>query len=182
MSSAGGRRPPGTVLLLIGSVIFGALLGGCRAEPERLGLGSRLSFELPTLDGRRLGPSDYRGRVVILDFMATWCAPCKVQNDVLSTLGTEYSEDRLQILVVDSGEPMERVRKHFEERPIHHPVLVDADAALTDRLDIMGFPTLLILDEGGAVVFAREGLSPPKVLREELEKLGLTAISPEASS
>ncbi|MDX1630522.1 MAG: TlpA disulfide reductase family protein [Thermoanaerobaculia bacterium] len=168
-----GRRQ-GAALVATAGLMVGVLFLGCRSEPARLGAGSRLSFELPSLDGDRIGPSDHRGKVVILDFMATWCAPCKIQNEVLTALAEEYSPDRLQILIVDSGEPMERVRKHFRERPVHHPVLVDADAALADRLDVRGFPTLLMLNEEGEVVFTQEGLAPPKILREELEKLGLS--------
>ena len=160
----------GALLLLF--VAIAAFLG-CRSEPARLGLGSRMTFELPTLDGRTLGPADFRGKPVILDFMATWCGPCKIQNEVLAALAEEYPPDGLQILIVDSGESMDRVRTHFQQRPSAHPVLVDADAAVAERLGVMGFPTLLLLDETGRVVFTREGLVPPKTLREELAELGL---------
>lgn len=150
-------------------------LSGCAKEVGPLGLGSRPSFELPTIDGRRLGPADYRGQVVLLDFMATWCGPCEIQSDVLAALEDEYPEGALQILAVDSGESFQRVREHFASQPSSHPVLVDADSAVADSFGIQGFPTLLLLDRSGEVVFTREGLTPPDPIRDALEAAGLAS-------
>lgn len=132
-------------------------------------MGTVAEFSLPALDGRRLGPADYRGSAVILDFMATWCAPCVIQNDILLALEEEYTEEELRVLVIDSGESFELVRDHFAGREPPHPILVDADAAVADSLGITGFPTLLLLDRSGRVVEAWEGLTPPEVIRQGLE-------------
>ncbi|MBZ0114703.1 MAG: TlpA family protein disulfide reductase [Thermoanaerobaculia bacterium] len=129
-------------------------------------------FQLVSLDGQTLGPSDYVGDVLMVDFWASWCGPCRIQHEVLTVLQQEYSERGVSFLAVNSGEPEHVARKFATEHPYAYPVLLDENSAVSDRLGVLGLPTLMILDRQGKVVFFEPGLRSPREIRELLARAG----------
>jgi thiol-disulfide isomerase/thioredoxin len=162
------RRTASALLVLV------ALVSGCGRGDTGAGATALEppDFRLPSLDGRRLGPADFRGQVTVLDFWATWCGPCHVQAEILQALHEEYAGRRLQILAVDSGEDEATVRSFLADRPLPYPVLLDEDEVVSNRLRVLGLPTLVVLDRAGAVVYAEPGIVPPKRLREIVDRAG----------
>lgn len=147
-------------------------MGGCGGEAVEPTSSNVPDFRLPTLDGRELGPEDYRGRVVLLDFWATWCVPCRFQEKILEELHGELEERRVQVLAIDLGEDVERVRKHFEGRKAPWPVLLDTEDRLTAELGIEALPSLMILDREGEISYFEVGVLDAKALLSEVEKAG----------
>ncbi len=125
-------------------------------------------LRLPSLDGHEIGTADYRGKVVVVDFWATWCLPCHEQARVLKILHGELSPDEVQFLAVDVGEPEETVRAFVEKRPFPYPVLLDPANTVADKLQILALPTLMILDREGRVAFIRPGITPENELRQAI--------------
>ncbi len=127
-------------------------------------------LRLPSLAGDEIGTADYRGKVVVVDFWATWCLPCHEQARVLKILHGELSPDEVQFLAVDVGEPEEVVRAFVEKRPFPYPVLLDPANTVADKLQILALPTLMILDREGQVAFVRPGITPENELRDAIQK------------
>ena len=153
-----------SALLLLGSACGGESAG----PPEG-------AFELPTLDGRRLGPGDFPGNVVVVDFWATWCAPCHVQAEILETLHRDYGDRGIRFLAVNVGEDEATVRRFVDSRPFPYPVLLDEKESVSTRLRVAALPSLLVLDRDGQVAYFRPGIVQEKRLREILQDAGAPA-------
>jgi thiol-disulfide isomerase/thioredoxin len=130
----------------------------------------RVEFRLATLDGRRLGPEDFPGKVVLVDFWATWCGPCHIQHRILEPLYQDFKDQGVEFLAVSLGEDPETVARHVRENPYSYPVLVDPEDSLTVELQIYALPTLMVIDRRGKVAFFEPGLADGPTLRRILEE------------
>lgn len=155
------------------ALVLIAVFAGCAPAGQA-------DFRLPTLDGKRLGPPDLRGRVVVVDFWASWCAPCHLQTAILEKLRTEYGPRGVEFLAVNSGEDEETVRRFVADRPFSFPVLLDPDEAVSTRLAVMALPSLMIVDPAGEVSYFRAGIVSEKKLRELLHEAGAARPAAEA--
>ena len=133
------------------------------------------SFELVSLDGTTLGPGDFSGTVLMIDFWASWCGPCRIQHEVLTVLQEEYADRGVSFLAINSGEPKGVAAKFAAEHPFTYPVLLDENSTVSDRLGVLGLPTLMLLDREGEIVYFEPGLLSSKQLRKLLEKAIVSA-------
>jgi peroxiredoxin len=135
-------------------------------------------FELASLDGKRLRLSDYRGKAVLLNFWATWCAPCKIEMPWFVDLQKQYAAQGLQVIGVamdDSGE--EAIAKFAREMGVNYPVLIGKEAVGDAYGGVEFLPTTFIIDRQGRVVERVFGL----VGRSEFEDNVKKALGPGAS-
>jgi thiol-disulfide isomerase/thioredoxin len=117
-----------------------------------------LEFELPALDGSRISTRQYDGRVVVVDFWATWCAPCRIQADILHALHDAYGSRPVSFLAVNVGETEALVRDFVREDPFDYPVVLDPEQHLSTRYGIYALPTLMVLDANQRIVFSSVGV------------------------
>jgi thiol-disulfide isomerase/thioredoxin len=129
-------------------------------------------FRLASLDGRTLGPADFSDQVIILDFWATWCGPCKLQARILEELHDELKAKNVQVLAINVGEDVEKVRRYVERSPFPYPVLLDESEELMGTYRIGGLPTLMIIDRQGEVSYMRVGVTDPVTIQSEVAKAG----------
>ncbi len=130
-------------------------------------------FHLPTLEGSIVGPPDFLGQVVVVDFWASWCIPCRKQTAILEPLHAEYDGRSVQFLAVDLGEDEATVREFVARAPFSYPVLLDPEDRLTYEMGIYGLPTVMVVDRSGEVAYFETGISTAEVLRAVLsETLG----------
>lgn len=157
---------------LLSTVLSTLVLGlfmSCAEPPPPIGLnGGTPEFRLASLDGGRLGPADFRGRVVLFDFWATWCAPCHVQADILKAIYEEFREFDVEFVAVSVGEDEGTVRSFVNERPFPYPVLLDPSDEAASRLGVFVLPTIMVLDAEGRIAYLREGVSSARRLRTTL--------------
>lgn len=117
----------------------------------------RPSLNVRSIDGSA-GPSwdDLRGKVVVVDFWATWCAPCIASIPHLNTLKKELADQPVRLLSI-TYEPRAKVREFLKTHPLDTDVLIDNDLATFHSFIAWGIPITYILDRDGRVVAA---LSP----------------------
>ena len=178
-------------LLLVG-VLFGAVAGAFGWVSRTARMGSPFAetspaaesveaeypppdFRLPSLDGRLIGPPDFPGDVVLVEFWATWCGPCRLQARFLEELHREFDGKGVHFLAIDSGEDEATVRAFTEKTPFPYPVLLDPEDSLSSRYRIYGLPTVMIVDRTGAISFLEIGVSDVETLRAALQAAGAAA-------
>ena len=164
-----------------GLAIAAFLWVGCTAETEGSAGAAEVElapdFTLQDLAGNSVTLSDYRGKTVIVDFWATWCAPCVFQIPELNTLW-EAHRDREDLVVLGVSidvEGAEVVGPWIAEKNITYPILL-GDQRLAQIYGAPGFPTLFVIRPDGSVNSMHVGL----IERDELE--GLIAEARESSS
>jgi thiol-disulfide isomerase/thioredoxin len=157
---------------LLGLAVGYGLRLAARPEPTlAAGAGAPeepLAFELAGLDGSTVRARDFAGRVVLLDVWASWCAPCRLQTEILDPLAAEYPE--VSFLAVNLGEPEAVVRAHLEREPLPYRVVLDPEERLGAELGIYALPSVVILDRASRISFFRQGLVAESTLRRELER------------
>jgi peroxiredoxin len=141
-------------------------------------------FELVRLDGVPVSLAEHRGKTVILDFWATWCAPCEVQMPVLQTLWENRGGEDLVVLGLSlDTDPADDVIEWLSKREISYPIAI-AEQQLAIDYGAWAYPTLVVVDPAGAIYKVHQGvLSRPEledVLDEIQRKFAAKAKTPKA--
>lgn len=162
-----------TLALFAALLFFGCQDGTAANTSNTGGIGSKPEFRLKTLDGRVLGPKDFKGKVVVVDFWATWCGPCHVQARILEPIHRDYKARGVQFLAANVGEDEKTVKRFVENKPFPYPVLMDSDSAVSNQLGVYALPTLLVIDKKGKVSFVQPGLTDADTLKKALKAAGV---------
>jgi len=128
-------------------------------------------FKLITLDAKLLSLTDYKGKVILLNFWATWCGPCRAEVPDLVELQDKYKEQLQVIGLVVDDDDQEAIRKFIEKFRINYPVAIATDALRNDYGGIPALPTSFLLDAEGRVVQKHEGLRDPVLYEVEIRSL-----------
>ena len=160
------------VFICLSTLLFFTL--GCGNE---VGAGHMApDFVLKDLSGKTVSLSDYRGRVVVLDFWASWCPPCRMAIEELVKLQAEKGHDGLVILGISMDHPKriddEDLRSFIKDKNINYTVLRYNMEIIKDYFGEkeFGIPTLFIIDREGNIVEQQEGFYPG-ALEKSLEKI-----------
>ncbi len=122
-------------------------------------------FELPDVNGEIVSLSDFAGRPVILNFWATWCAPCRVEMPALQEAQAAYGDGGPVVLTINQEETAERVTEFFDEVGLTLPALLDAEAEVGMAYSAIFLPTTVIVGPDGIVSAVHRGV----ISREELD-------------
>jgi thiol-disulfide isomerase/thioredoxin len=138
-----------------------------------LGDQDNLHFTARTLDGERLTSDSLKGKVVLIEFWATWCPYCKKEEPILEKLGKEFEKDGLLILAVDMGEPKRRVKKYLDENPRSAKIVLADDTTLAAICNAHSYPMYVVMDRDGDIAGRQHGAAGEGALRRLLHRAGL---------
>ncbi len=124
-------------------------------------------FSLEQLDGSRLALRELRGQVVLVNFWASWCGPCKVEMPLIQQVYDQYRSRGFQVVGVDFGEPREDAAEFVQQGGFSWPFVLDGNQAVAKRYNILGLPASFFLDRQGVIRQIHVG---PFVTREQLEQ------------
>src|SRR5260370_5452587 len=128
-------------------------------------------FKLTSLDGKPVTLADSHGKVILLNFSATWCGPCRAEIPDLVELQNKY-KDRLQVLglVVDDDD-QDAIKEFAKEFRINYPVAIATNEIRIQYGGIAALPTSFVLDGEGRIVQKHEGLRDPLLYETEIRSL-----------
>ncbi len=128
-------------------------------------------FSLPDLSGEQLTLSAYRGKVVLLDFWATWCEPCREEIPHFVELQKKYGPEGLQIIGVSMDDGPQPVRNFYQEFKINYPVVMGT-ANLAERYGgVLGLPIAFLIGRDGRIYAKHVGATDKSVFESEIVRL-----------
>lgn len=134
--------------------MMGAMSGG---GPAMLAGAPAQSFPAKRLDGVTDALENYRGKVVLVNLWASWCAPCRSETPALEQLYRENASRGFVVLGIDQGESLNVARDFANSLKLTYPILVDEDQHYGRAYAAVGLPTSLLVDRSGHIVRGIDG-------------------------
>lgn len=122
-----------------------------------VGKPAAVAFSLPDLDGKVHKLADYRGKVVLVNFWATWCPPCRKEMPSMQRVWERLRAKGFVILAVDVGEDEDGVIPFMMEYDVDFPILLDQDSKVVNQWPVRGLPTSFLLDREGRLIYRAIG-------------------------
>jgi cytochrome c biogenesis protein CcmG, thiol:disulfide interchange protein DsbE len=166
----------------VGSAICLLILGSCAAQFHSRKVALAQSnvtptrslapeFSLTDLGGKKLKLSSYRGKIVVLDFWATWCTPCRAEIPRLMDLQNKYGDQGLQIIGISLDDDPKAVPVFYRQLKIDYPVAI-GDARLAERFGrILGLPVNFVIDRDGRIYAKHAGEVDIRVIEDDIKSL-----------
>jgi thiol-disulfide isomerase/thioredoxin len=164
-------NPSGLVWLLIGVSVFviGLALVALRGGGGGTGIGSTPDFSATTLTGETVQLSAYRGQVVMLNFWATWCPPCRAEMPTIDTAYRQYGPQGFTVLAVNNGETPDRIAPFAQALGLRIPLVLDTNTRIQRQFAIEAYPTSIFIGRDGAVYATHVGIVNPSQLTQYIE-------------
>jgi thiol-disulfide isomerase/thioredoxin len=132
-------------------------------------------FTLPSLEGKTMSLSDQNGKIVFVNFWASWCPPCKKEFPELNELASEYKGQNFVLLAINLDKSVDRVQKFLEKNQVKPAlaILLDPDAKVVADYVARSMPSSFIIDRDGKIRFVHFGYSDkdPVKWRTEIDSL-----------
>jgi len=159
------------LILAAGFLLLGWTLWQHSAKPHNTGLRPAPAFSLTDLSGRTVSLSDYRGKVVVLDFWATWCDPCKREIPHFIEMQDKYASQGLQVLGVSMDDDEPPVREFQQQFKMNYPVAMGSPKLADQYGGILGLPITFVIDRNGRITARHVGATDASVIEAEVQKL-----------
>lgn len=146
-----------------------SLAWGMGARPPMAGMTAQ-EFSLPDLGGRIQSLSQYRGKIVLLNFWATWCKPCTTEMPAMQAAYDRLRNQGLVVLAINELEDTQKVADHIREHGHTFPVLLDQDNRVANQYGVFGLPVSVFIDEVGRIQeYIKGGLLTEQKIDEVVE-------------
>ena len=144
-----------SIIALVFSVFAASSLASSGMEGQQAP-----DFALKSSTGENLRLSEYRGDVVMINFWATWCGPCRQEMPLLDELYSRYQRVGFNLLGVNIDDDSNRAMNMIEELGVNFPVLFDARKEVSKLYEVEAMPVTVIVDREGTVRFIHHGYKP----------------------
>jgi peroxiredoxin len=132
--------------------------------------GAAPRFSLVDVNGKSVSLADFHGKVVILDFWATWCPPCKREIPDFIKLQSEYGSKGVQIVGIALDQPT-KVKAFVKDNGMNYPVLMGTNEVAASYGGVEAIPTTFVIDKSGKIVVKFEGFRPKETFESQIKKL-----------
>ena len=169
LASRGGAIALGVVGLVILAVVLSRRSSNISLAP---GSTAAPGWELKDTDGKPVKLSEFKGKVVILDFWATWCGPCRMEIPGFVELQKQYGDRGVVVIGIslDEGGP-QGVKTFMKQFNINYPIVMGDEKVTRDYGGIEGIPTTFILDRQGRIVARHTGYREKQQFEKEIKRL-----------
>jgi thiol-disulfide isomerase/thioredoxin len=131
------------------------------------------NFTLKSMSGKNLKLSEMTGNVVLINFWASWCGPCREEMPLLNALHKKYAPLGFTVLGVNVEEQLDGARGFLSNVPVDFPILLDNTNKVSKQYKVVAMPTTVVVDRDGNMRYLHEGYKPgdEKKYRQMVKKL-----------
>ncbi len=131
------------------------------------------NFTLKSLSGENIKLNDLRGEVVMINFWASWCGPCRQEMPLLERLYKRYQPMGFTLLGVNVEEDSQMAINWLKDTPVTFPILFDRENEVSEKYHVIAMPTTLLLDRDGNIRFIHQGYQPgvEKAYKRQIREL-----------
>jgi peroxiredoxin len=143
----------GAVALVAGALFAGVAPHAAQDSPAP-------DFTLKSRSGENIKLSELRGQVVLINFWASWCGPCRQEMPLLDQMYQQYSPLGFTLLGVNVEQDPQEAERMLKDTPVSFPILYDAENQVTKLYDVVAMPSTVIVDRDGNVRYVHKGYKP----------------------
>jgi peroxiredoxin len=133
-------------------------------------------FSLIDLEGKSQSLSHYRGKIVLMNFWATWCKSCTTEMPAMQASFTRLRDKGFVVLAINELEDDATVREHIKQHGYTYPVLMDRDNQVANQFGVFGLPVSVFVDKNGVVQgYIKGGLLTEQKIQEVVDRLQSTS-------
>ena len=158
-----------TLLVLV--LVFSTRTGGA-GQPD---------FTASTLTGETVRLSDYRGQVVMLNFWATWCPPCRAEMPTIKAAYESYHDQGFTVLAINNAESAAQIQPFAQTLALQFPIVLDTRGQLQNVFGISAYPTSLFISPDGEIYARHSGMLDPQRLYDYIAT-GMAQRDPNAEA
>ncbi len=165
------RQYTNNLLFRVGVVMAGLLLiQGCSDEkPVKKEIAQDFALEL--FEGGRFQLGDHKGKPVLINFLASWCIPCREEIPALNQIYGVYKHQGVVFLAIAVDDTRENIKKFINKYGLELPAGIDTSGKIKDAFGLYGVPTTLFIDKQGFINYLHPGSVTESLLHHELDQL-----------
>ncbi len=147
---------------LLGAIVALSLPAWSAADPaaDSVTPAPAPAFTLQSRDGRQVSLAQFRGNVVMLNFWASWCGPCRQEMPLLESIYQKYKDLGFTLIGVNVEPDPKKANAWLEATPVTYPILYDTGSKVSQLYQVQAMPTTVIIDRKGMVRFVHRGYLP----------------------
>lgn len=142
-------------IVLLLSLVFGAAPGQAKEINEPVA-----DFTLNSRQGDKLRLENFRGQVVMLNFWASWCGPCRQEMPLMDDIYEQYKDLGFTVLAVNVDANREEAHRFLDKVPVTYPILYDPESRVSELYQVQAMPTTIMIDRNGMARFIHYGYKP----------------------
>jgi thiol-disulfide isomerase/thioredoxin len=160
---------PHTVFIVLSFIVTTITMNSYAVEAEE----KAPIVELQRLEGETaaniISINDYKGKLIYLDFWASWCGPCRQSFPFLQDIRTRYANQGFEVIAVNVDAQLSDALRFLKQFPVDYPVLLDPKYTMAQTYAVQGLPTAYLIDTEGNVIYKHLGF-------KEADKQWITAL------